>query len=87
MMLTADDGTIHVFSGPPHEPERMTAISSFSALDLEAHGLMLSSKEHKRLRTSWWRVSGLLAVGGSSRYINLWDCPAEQRLRVSIKPI
>jgi hypothetical protein len=61
----------------------MRTISSFLALDLNANPVDVRSKEHQRIRTTWWRSSGLLGVGGSTGHINLWDCAAEQRLRVS----
>lgn len=79
----SDTGDIHVFAGPSEEPSKMKPISSFLALNMKEHAVNMGSQEDKSLVTTWWRLSGLLGVGGAASIVNIWDCPAEQRVRVS----
>lgn len=62
----------------------MQPISSFLALNIKEHPVDVLDPYHRRLYTTWWRHSGLLGVGGPADIINIWDCPAEQRVRVSV---
>lgn len=60
----------------------MRPISSFLALNMQDHPVQVWEEDHQRLVTTWWRHSGLLSVGGAASIVNIWDCPAEQRVRV-----
>jgi regulator-associated protein of mTOR len=81
--LTEDTGDIHVFAGPSEDPSKMQPISSFLALSMTDHPVDIRSESQRRLKSTWWRHSGLLGVGGPASNINIWDCPAEKRVRVS----
>lgn len=82
-LTSVDTGDIHVFAGPSEEPGKMKPISSFLALNVKEHSVDVTHESHRRLISTWWRHSGLLGVGGPASIINIWDCPAEQRVRVS----
>jgi hypothetical protein len=60
----------------------MKHISSFKALDFSRAPVKIYDPEDRGLHSSWFRQSGLLVVGGPTKELNVWDCPAEQRLRV-----
>jgi regulator-associated protein of mTOR len=61
----------------------MKLISSFKALDFSRAPVKIYDPEDRGLHSTWFQ-SGLLVVGGPTMELNVWDCPAEQRLRVGV---
>lgn len=82
--MTAGNGGVHVLSASSDDPSRLETISSFKALNRAFNSL--SPPTLQPLVSTWWRQSGKLCVGGDSDIVNVWDCPAERRDRVSLPP-
>nr|ODN88217.1 dRaptor [Cryptococcus depauperatus CBS 7841] len=72
------NGDIHILAGP-QDPTRIKPIANFHALDvIPLRNKFINDDSQIKLLTTWFRASGRLCVGGSSRVINVWDCPAEK---------
>jgi len=62
----------------------MKTISSFRALDVSRRSIKVFDDDQDRLVGSWWRQNGNLAVGGVADVVNVWNCPEERCVRVSL---
>lgn len=82
--MTAGNGDVHVLSASSDDPSRLKTISSFKALNRASNSSPIPTLQP--LVSTWWRQSGKLCVGGDSDIVNVWDCPAERRDRVSLPP-